>query len=186
MAGQVAGTADAAMPSASAAHLPLKIAAEFVTSAADARRFPGRRPAGGRARRPLERRQVEPDQRARRARRWRARAPRPARRGWRTSTASRAGRAPAVLPRRSAGVRLRARRRERQRASSSELTRGVLRRGQAARGPRRRRCCSSTRGIRASTSDREAWQWLRGRRSTARRSWRPRSTSSRAANGSAR
>ena len=42
----------------------LKIDAEFVTSAADARRSPARRPAGGRAGRALERRQVEPDQRA--------------------------------------------------------------------------------------------------------------------------
>ena len=108
---------------------------------------------------PLERRQVEPDQRARAADGWRARAPRPARRGSPTSTACARGRRAAALPGGPARVRLRARRREaargvrraRRRRTSVEAS---GRAGLAAR----RRCCWSTRGTRASTAIVAAWQ----------------------------
>ena len=70
---------------------PVKIAAEFVTAPRARRDFPRDglpEIAHGRA---FECRQIEPDQRAACASASRARARRPARRGWRTSIASRAG-----------------------------------------------------------------------------------------------
>ena len=156
--------------------ISLKVDADFVTSAAGAADLPRDGLRGDRAGRSLERRQVEPDQRAGPA------AGRADERGARQDAArerlpGRAGQPRAVLPRRSPGVRIRARRSRRARDGDA----GVFRAGRAGRAgrddtllpcqpprvpPVSQRSCSSTRDTRPAraTSRRGAGC---GRRSSA-------------------
>ena len=73
---------------------------------------------------------------------------------------SRARLVAAVLPRRSAWIRIRAGRYELVRRTDARSTSGKSGAMEAARRPIGARSCSSTRGIPGSTSDVGAWTWL--------------------------